>query len=166
MKPGDIIWHPWNVSSLVQVMACCLFSARPLPKPMLTYHQLDTWEQTSQKLESKYEIFHSTQCNWNVLCKMWVILLKSLYPHLHKATITHWRFLSALSGGSKTVNERSWAPQSADTTVGECHQAPLGANSGGGRTEVLKCSKLPPLSASEISVRHGVQSSVVNCTRL
>ena len=24
-----------------------------------------------------------------------------------KATITHWQFLSALSGGSKTVNRRS-----------------------------------------------------------
>ena len=75
----------------------------------------------------------------------------------HKATITHWRFLLALSGGSKTVNERSWvslAPLNADTTVGECRRASLGAISGGSRTEVLKCSKLPPSSAGEISVRH------------
>ena len=28
-------------SSLVKLMACCLFSAKPLPEPMLTYCQLD-----------------------------------------------------------------------------------------------------------------------------
>ena len=55
----------------------------------------------------------------------------------------------------KTVNECSWVPQSTDTSVGECHQAPLGANSSDGHTEVLKCSKLPPPRACEISVRHG-----------
>ena len=88
-----------------------------------------------------------------------------LHHWLCKATITHWRFLSALSGGSKTVNERSWAPQSADTAVGECRRAPLGASGGGGRTEVLKCSKLPPSSAGETSVRHGARSSVINCTQ-
>ena len=91
---------------------------------------------------------------WDAMALVW---------HHPKATITHWRFLSALSGGSKTVNERSWAPQSADTTVGEWHRAPLGANSGGGRTEVLKCSNLPPSSAGEISVLHGARSSVINC---
>ena len=43
--------------------------------------------------------------------------------------------------------------------MGECRRAPLGASGGGGRTEVLKCSKLPPSSAGEISVRHGARSS-------
>ena len=49
---------------------------------------------------------------------------------------------------------------------GECRRAPLGASSGGGRTEILKYSKLPPSSAGEISVRHGARLSVVNCIQL
>ena len=33
----------WTESALVQVMACRLFVARPLLKPMLAYGQLDSW---------------------------------------------------------------------------------------------------------------------------
>ena len=35
--------------SLVQIMACCLFGAKPLSKSTLGYHQLDPSEQTSVK---------------------------------------------------------------------------------------------------------------------
>ena len=45
----------WGGPALVQVMACRLFGAKPLPEPMLTYCQLDPWEQTSVKFESKYK---------------------------------------------------------------------------------------------------------------
>ena len=38
---------------IVQVMACCLSGARPLPEPMLPYYQLDPLKQTSVKFESK-----------------------------------------------------------------------------------------------------------------
>ena len=34
----------WSGSALVQVMACRLFGTKPLPKPMLTYYQLDPKE--------------------------------------------------------------------------------------------------------------------------
>ena len=40
-------------------MACRLFGTKPLPEPMLTYCQLDPWEQTSVEIESKYKTFHS-----------------------------------------------------------------------------------------------------------
>ena len=36
-------------SALVQIMACRLFGAKPLSKPMLGYCQMDPWEQTSVK---------------------------------------------------------------------------------------------------------------------
>ena len=36
-------------SALVQIMACRLFGAKPLSKPMLGYCQLDPREQTSVK---------------------------------------------------------------------------------------------------------------------
>ena len=38
-----------TLSALVQLMACRLFGAKPLPEPMLTYCQLDSYEQTSVK---------------------------------------------------------------------------------------------------------------------
>ena len=50
--------------ALFQIMACRLFSAKPLPKPMRTYCQLDPLEQTSIKLEPKYEVFSSWKCIW------------------------------------------------------------------------------------------------------
>ena len=36
-------------SALVQVMACCLFSAKPLPEAMLFYCQMHPWEEISWK---------------------------------------------------------------------------------------------------------------------
>ena len=51
-------------SALVQVMACRLFGAKPLPERMLTYCQLDSWEQTSVKMSSKQNTFHSQKCIW------------------------------------------------------------------------------------------------------
>ena len=36
LRPGDAYMHLWTASSLVQVMACRLFSAKPLPEPMQT----------------------------------------------------------------------------------------------------------------------------------
>ena len=38
-------------SSLVQVMACRLFGAKPSPEPMLAYCQLDSWLHISVKFE-------------------------------------------------------------------------------------------------------------------
>ena len=43
----------WTESALVQVMACRLSGAKPLPEPLLPYCQLDPCEQTSVKFESK-----------------------------------------------------------------------------------------------------------------
>ena len=37
--------------SLVQVMACPLLDAKPLPEPMLTYQQLDPHEQSLVKFD-------------------------------------------------------------------------------------------------------------------
>ena len=38
------------VSIEVRVMVSRLFGVKPLPEPVLTYNQLDPWEQTSAKL--------------------------------------------------------------------------------------------------------------------
>ena len=43
----------WTRSALVHVMACHLFSTKPLPEPTLIYCQLDPQEQTSVQFKSK-----------------------------------------------------------------------------------------------------------------
>ena len=58
----------WTGPALVQVMVCRLSGAKPLPESVLTYCQLDPWERTSMKFESKYKIFHSWNCAW--ICRL------------------------------------------------------------------------------------------------
>ena len=38
---AEVFMRQWIRSSLIQLMACRLLGARPLPKPMMTYYQLD-----------------------------------------------------------------------------------------------------------------------------
>ena len=48
-----------------------LFGAKPLPKPMLIYYQLDSWEQLSVKFEPGFYHSHSRKCNWNCRLPKW-----------------------------------------------------------------------------------------------
>ena len=47
----------WIGSALFQIMACPLFGAKPLSKPVLFYCRLFPQEQTSMKFELKYKNF-------------------------------------------------------------------------------------------------------------
>ena len=69
VRPADTYMHWWTGSSLVQVMAWHRTGAKPLPGPMMTYRQLDLWEQISIKFLSKYTIFHWRKCIWK--CRLW-----------------------------------------------------------------------------------------------
>ena len=44
----------WNNISLVQEMACRLSATKPLTEPIMSRYQLDHQDQTSVKIESKY----------------------------------------------------------------------------------------------------------------
>ena len=61
----------WIGSALAQIMACRLFGAKPLSKPMLGYCQLDCQEQTSVKIESEFYHFHSRKCIWKCHLPEW-----------------------------------------------------------------------------------------------
>ena len=61
----------WTGSALVQVMTCCLFGARSLLEPMLTYCQLDSCEQISVKFESEFYHSHSRKCISNCRLPKW-----------------------------------------------------------------------------------------------
>ena len=55
-------------------MACRPFGAKSLSKLMLGYCELDRWEQTSVKSESKYKIFIRENAFENVVSEMVAIL--------------------------------------------------------------------------------------------
>ena len=69
--PSAVYRHQWIGSALLQVMACRLFGAKPLPEPMLDYCHLDSWEQISVKFESEFYCFHSRKCIWNCRLPKW-----------------------------------------------------------------------------------------------
>ena len=72
MSPLSVAYmHQLTGSSLVQVMACCLFGTKPLPEPMLAYCKLDSWEQIPVKLEWKHYHFHSRKCIWKCGLPKW-----------------------------------------------------------------------------------------------
>ena len=68
---GAAHMHQWTGSGLVQVMACRLFGAKPLPEPMLAYCQLDSYEHISVKFESESNHFHSRKWIWNCRLPKW-----------------------------------------------------------------------------------------------
>ena len=55
--PSTAYKRPQTGSALVQAMACGLSGTKLFPDPMLPYCQLDPWEQTSVKFESKWKNF-------------------------------------------------------------------------------------------------------------
>ena len=53
-------------SSSVHVIACRLFGAKPLAEPMMTYCQLDNWEQSSANFSLKLKYFHWQKLRLNM----------------------------------------------------------------------------------------------------
>ena len=72
--PNVTYMRQWIGWVLVQIMACRLFGAKPLSKPMLGYGQLDPWGQTSLKFQSIYIISIHENVFQNIVCGMTAIL--------------------------------------------------------------------------------------------
>ena len=64
--PSAAYMHRWTGSALAQIMACLLYGTKPLSKLMLGYCQIDPWEQTSVKFESKYIFFSFTKMHLKI----------------------------------------------------------------------------------------------------
>ena len=69
--PSAAYMRQWIGSVLVQIMACRLFGAKPLPEPMLAYCSLGSWEQISMKFKSEFYHFPSRKCTWNCRLLKW-----------------------------------------------------------------------------------------------
>ena len=65
--PSATYMRQWIRSAWVQIMACRLFGAKPLSKPMLGYCQLDHWEQTSVTFFIKIENISFTKMHLKIL---------------------------------------------------------------------------------------------------
>ena len=59
LRPSEAYMRRWTKQSLAQIMACCLFSVKPLSEPMLKNCQLDPMEQNSGKVLPQFKHFHS-----------------------------------------------------------------------------------------------------------
>ena len=66
--------HTWIWPALVQIMACRLFSVKPLSKPMLGYCQLDHLEQTSWNVDQNTTLFIHENTYENIVCEMTAIV--------------------------------------------------------------------------------------------
>ena len=70
VRPVDAYMCQWTGSSLDQIMAWGLSSAKPLSEPMQTNCQLDPKEHKSMQFYSKFKIFIKENSFENVVCKM------------------------------------------------------------------------------------------------
>ena len=68
-SPSAAHMRQWTESSLVQVMSCRLFGAKPSPGPMLTYCQLDSREQILMKFEPELIILIQENAIENIVCQ-------------------------------------------------------------------------------------------------
>ena len=91
LPPSAAYMHRWTGPALIRVMTCRLSGAKPLLEPMLQNCQLDPWEQSPVKFESRYKAFHSCKCVSN--CRLrngdhfvqgrWVNALQVHVLHMH-----------------------------------------------------------------------------------
>ena len=81
--------HPVTRPSLVQIMACHLFDAKPLSEPMLAYHQLGPKEHISMKFNLKIKGFHSRICIWKY-CLQNDVHLSYVCPLVVKVLVSQW----------------------------------------------------------------------------
>ena len=89
--------HKWTGSPLDRVMACRLFSTKPLPEPMLSYCHLDSREQISVKIES---VFYSVSEKLSWLIRHLSDGLYIFYINLWNFPSDIWAYPSDMSGMS------------------------------------------------------------------
>ena len=78
--------HHWTGSSLVQVMACRLFGAKPLPEPMLTYCQFVPFRTNFSKIVMEVQTL--TKMHLKMSTQWWLFCLSLNALMLRKVMIT------------------------------------------------------------------------------
>ena len=100
LRPSDAYMQQMTRPSLVQIMAWCWTSTKPLSELMMTYCQLDHKEHISMKYYLKFVSFPSRKCMWNYrlqngghfvqasICQHTKIITKSAIPLAHPSSST------------------------------------------------------------------------------
>ena len=99
--PSTAYMHQWFWSALVQIMACRLFGAKPLSKPMLGYCQLAI--RSSVKCYSNSNSFIRESASENIVCKMAAILSRGSW-------VKHQSAVNPTSTGPLMYNTPTWFP--------------------------------------------------------
>ena len=92
--PSAAYMRQWTGPSLVQVMACRLFDAEPLPEQMLIYCQLDPWEQVSVKFNQNFCLSYKKMHFKMPSAKMAAILSRGRWVNIlrpRQMAATSWR---------------------------------------------------------------------------
>ena len=88
----------WVKSPLDLLLAWHIFSAKLSLEPMLTYCQLDPWEGTSVKFESKYktlkEMNLEISVEWQRFCSGLQVLTNKINAWLLSPLLRHWKYYS------------------------------------------------------------------------
>ena len=87
ISPSAAYMRQWTGSSLVQLMACRLIGAKPLPEPVLAYCHLDSWKHISVKFESEVYHFHSRKHNWKCRLPKWLVQIICKSPHASESNL-------------------------------------------------------------------------------
>ena len=92
--PCDDIWQHKTLSSLVQIMACHLFSAKPLPEQMMT-HELDFRYQYSLKCDSQDKGLIQ-QNVFEHICKLHYndVIMSMMTSQIRSVSIVYWTICS------------------------------------------------------------------------
>ena len=71
LRHGDAYLRRWTGLSLVQIMACCLFGAKPLPETKLEYCPFNPQVQkNTMEFQTRQNVyFLSIKLIWNVVCQ-------------------------------------------------------------------------------------------------
>ena len=64
LRPRDAYVRHYNITALLQIMACRLFGAKPLFEIVLPFCQLDPKEHISMKFYWTFKSFYSRKCSW------------------------------------------------------------------------------------------------------
>ena len=93
--PSPAYMRQWTGSALVQVMACRLFGAKPLPEPMLAYCQLDSWEKFRWNSNRNSTISIQENAFENVVRNLTTIFSRPQY--------LNWMQLISFTGGTEKM---------------------------------------------------------------
>ena len=69
LRPCDAYMRQYNIPTLLQMMACRLFGAKPLSESLLPYCQRDRKEHISVKICLEFKSFHSWK--YTLKCRLW-----------------------------------------------------------------------------------------------